>query len=323
MPASEDRIASARCDALSALLARAALVKYRGQTRARADDRIVQGVGPATKFSRDECQIGQQQPRRQSRRGIPVRAAKDVCESADPREQELELHVRALRWTLLAGQWQTDAFEADREIIGWRHGVRHQAILRCFGETVGLAGHGRFTCMKAVLKRLIAAFGLAPARHVARLADEASKAAHRARKTEERLTKVRTDADGWKRRHEGAVATLAEWKQAAADAEMRAKRATADLERAVGDGERLQAKIGELRARVHTSGEEIQDLRARLQETRRRTSGAHEQLMAMEVKLDLLEAAIRILDTRTRAGAEPAPAETPVARSAPPARVQP
>jgi hypothetical protein len=41
-------------------------------------------------------------------------------------------------------------------------------------------------------------------------------------------------------------------------------------------------------------------MRSRLENAHRATDSANEQLMAMEVKLDLIESAIQVLDTRTR-----------------------
>jgi hypothetical protein len=70
---------------------------------------------------------------------------------------------------------------------------------------------------------------------------------------------------------------------------------------------REQLRTEEWKARSEKLTADAQDLRARLQNSRakleeagRAAATAHEHLMAMEVKLDLLEAAIRVLDLRTR-----------------------
>ena len=64
------------------------------------------------------------------------------------------------------------------------------------------------------------------------------------------------------------------------------------------DAEKLAADAQDLRTR-------LQNARARLEEAERSAATAHEHLMAMEVKLDLLEAAAQVLDLRTRDEAVP------------------
>jgi hypothetical protein len=51
--------------------------------------------------------------------------------------------------------------------------------------------------------------------------------------------------------------------------------------------------------------EEVQSLRARLAEAERELMVAREHLMAIEVKLDILEGAANVLDVRTRAAIAP------------------
>jgi chromosome segregation ATPase len=174
--------------------------------------------------------------------------------------------------------------------------------------------------MKSALKQFLAAFGLAPASHVDRLQREAREHGSRVAQLEERLAQARTDADGWKRRQTETAEAVAGWKQSAAraDAEVERLRAaserlTADLERAAHDLKREQARTEEWKERADKMAADAQDLRTRLQNARARldeaeraAATAHELLMAMEVKLDLLEAAAQVLDLRTREQAIPA-----------------
>jgi chromosome segregation ATPase len=173
--------------------------------------------------------------------------------------------------------------------------------------------------MKSAIKGLLSAVGLAPAAQAERLTKEARELAARVAQLEERLAQARADADSWKRRHTETADALTGWKQAAAkgDAETERIRAAsdrlaADVERAAADVKREQARTEEWRARAEKIAADAQDLRVRLQNSRaklddaeRAAATAHEHLMAMEVKLDLLEAAAQVLDLRTRDQAVP------------------
>jgi chromosome segregation ATPase len=67
--------------------------------------------------------------------------------------------------------------------------------------------------------------------------------------------------------------------------------------------EKLRGEVDKFReqlARARTSHEELTVLKARLVEAERELSLAREHLMAIEVKLDILEGAANVLDTRTR-----------------------
>jgi chromosome segregation ATPase len=168
--------------------------------------------------------------------------------------------------------------------------------------------------MKRAILAVLNAFGLASAGHVSQLTAEASDAAGRIRQLEERLAQVRVDVDTWKRRQEEAVEAAAGWKKAAAAADADTERARADaerlkseLQRAVADARREQANAADWKSRSEKMTGECDDLRGRLEKARTRlaeaersATTAHEHLMAMEVKLDLIEAALHVLDLRSR-----------------------
>jgi chromosome segregation ATPase len=168
--------------------------------------------------------------------------------------------------------------------------------------------------MKSAIKGLLSAFGLAPAAQVHALAKETQDLRARTAQLEERLSQARADADGWKRRQTDSAEALAGWKQAAAKADAETERLrnvsdrlTSDVERMAADVKREQARTEEWKGRAEKLAADAQDLRVRLQNSRARleeaeraAATAHEHLMAMEVKLDLLEAAAQVLDLRTR-----------------------
>jgi len=173
--------------------------------------------------------------------------------------------------------------------------------------------------MKGAITGFLSAFGLAPAGHADLLMKETRDLAAKVAQLEERLAQARADADSWKRRHGETADALAGWKQSAARADAETERGRAagdrlasDVERAAADVKREQARTEEWKARAEKLAADAQDLRARLQGSRakledaeRAAATAHEHLMAMEVKLDLLEAAAQVLDLRTRDQAVP------------------
>lgn len=161
--------------------------------------------------------------------------------------------------------------------------------------------------MKAVIRAVLGAIGLAPAAHVALLHAEHERAKTEKTESDKRLAELRTAAHKWKHRYEDTADAAAGWKQAAAGAKAEAGRARAEIGRLKATlnrehtkteewkrrGEQLFGEAKELKQRLHTTQGE-------LKEALRAVTFAREHLMAMEVKLDLIEAAILILDSRTR-----------------------
>jgi len=151
--------------------------------------------------------------------------------------------------------------------------------------------------MTAAIRKLLGGLGLATA---AQLQHATAQARQAADKADERMAKLRADAESWKTRYEEASKAAAEWKKTAVDAK-------AAVERSSGKLERVQAHVDEWKARAETLTAQVGDLKGRLDETRRVTTVARQHLMATEVKLDLIEAAVQVLDARTREGALPRP----------------
>lgn len=157
--------------------------------------------------------------------------------------------------------------------------------------------------MKAAIKGLLTTIGLAPAGQVETATAQTRQAAEKAKHLEDRLAGTRADLEHWKQRYEECSNTAAEWKSGVARVEANLERTKAHVVRAEAHAEEWKAKAGALAAQV-------QDLRARLGDAHRATTTSREHLMAMEVKLDLIETAINVLDARTR--------EAAVAQTAPP-----
>jgi chromosome segregation ATPase len=124
--------------------------------------------------------------------------------------------------------------------------------------------------VKELVIRLLAAVGLAPAGSVA--------------------AQARLVAD--------AKAGSLAWKTKAAEAMARAKSLDAEVKRQAQLIDRLTASAEKLRQRQ----DEIERLlRVRLVEAEQALGLAREHLMAIDVKLDILEGAANVLDARTRA----------------------
>lgn len=149
--------------------------------------------------------------------------------------------------------------------------------------------------MKTLIHRALAGVGLATAGQLAHATGQARKAAQQA---DERQAKARADLESWKQRYEQAAREAAEFRKTAAQAEAAAERAQKELDRARAQGE-------EWKGRADTLAAQVRELKDRLDETRRVTTVARQHLMATETKLDLIEAAIQVLDARTREGALP------------------
>jgi len=147
--------------------------------------------------------------------------------------------------------------------------------------------------MKTTVKTLLARVGLAPAGQITALTAQVRQADKRVHEIDERLATLRADVESWKQRYETSTASAAEWKQAAATA-------TAKAERAATAADRAEAQVEEWKARAEKLTSQVGALRDKLQQASHATTMAKEHLMATEVKLDLIEAAIQVLDARSR-----------------------
>jgi chromosome segregation ATPase len=151
--------------------------------------------------------------------------------------------------------------------------------------------------MNSLISSVLAPLGLAPAGHARRLKAESERSAEKLRALEGRMTELKADAEGWKRRYEEGSRKLAE--------------AQAAVTRAEAKAGREEARAQELKSRGDALAAEMKEMRARLQDAGRTSGTVREHLMATETKLDLIEAALQVLDARTRAAAAPQHADKP------------
>ena len=105
---------------------------------------------------------------------------------------------------------------------------------------------------------------------------------------------------------EQAKAGSREWKTKTAQSMARVKL----LEGKLKHRERVVQKMEQRVSKMRQRGEAIDTLRARLGEAQRELVIAREHLMAIEVKLDILEGAANVLDARTRATIVKEPSRT-------------
>jgi chromosome segregation ATPase len=123
--------------------------------------------------------------------------------------------------------------------------------------------------MKRLISRLLALFGLVSTRRYEMLVEQVKQA--------------RGAAD--------------QWKAKAAESVARVKALEADINHMTRQAEKSEVSLARLRQRQ----EDADRLRAQLANAERELMVAREHLMAIEVKLDILEGAANVLDIRTRA----------------------
>jgi hypothetical protein len=122
--------------------------------------------------------------------------------------------------------------------------------------------------LRSAIRRGLAVFGLAPAAAVVAMRAHADK----------EVEKARTDARNWKAKAE-------------------------ELHGKARQSDELAARLGKAQRqaeRAEMYRTKLQEARARVERAKKAVAFSREQLLAIEMKLDLVEAAISILDRRTR-----------------------
>jgi chromosome segregation ATPase len=150
--------------------------------------------------------------------------------------------------------------------------------------------------MMSTLKRALAGLGLVPAGQLDRAEEQTRQLTERLRSLEDRIVKLKADTDTWKQRHEEVAVKLRECREQAAQA-------AADAERMRAGAEHAKTKANEWKGRAEALSAEKRDLRARLEDVQRAAITSREYVMATEAKLDVIEAALQVLDSRTREAA--------------------
>ena len=139
------------------------------------------------------------------------------------------------------------------------------------------------------MKQPVRVLGLVRGRSYDALVEQWKKADARASQLTHQLDQARTDSRSWKTKAEEAQSALKKALEAAATAERNWRRA-----------EKMREET-EKRGRLRDDrAAEINALREHLVESEQELTIAREQLMAIEVKLDILEGAANVLDARTR-----------------------
>jgi chromosome segregation ATPase len=154
--------------------------------------------------------------------------------------------------------------------------------------------------VKRLLIRLLNMLGLVTAGRYRVVAGQLRDAESRLKKLTKILETSRSEIKAWKGKTNDAAHRVKALERDAAQREQRAEREQRAIQEQMNKRDRevthLQAQIGRLRK----TNDEIDALLARLAEAERELSVAREHLMAVDVKLDILEGAANVLDTRTR-----------------------
>lgn len=136
--------------------------------------------------------------------------------------------------------------------------------------------------LRSAARRGLAAFGLAPASHVSHLQHRVESAERRAEQGKQAIAEARDAATRWKARAselEEQVRKNARLAERLAKAERELQQVTARDEKHLG---------------------QLKEVRERMERAEKAVALSREHLMATETKLDIVEAAIHVLDTRTR-----------------------
>jgi chromosome segregation ATPase len=137
-----------------------------------------------------------------------------------------------------------------------------------------------------MLTRLLAAAGLVRAPRYAAVVEQLRKVEARAARATQAVEEARVETRDWKAKAGAAEKHLNDAERDAARQSARAEKIKADL------GAQLETERGRLA--------EFQAMRTRLADAERDIAVARDHLMAVEVKLDILEGAANVLDARTR-----------------------
>ena len=120
--------------------------------------------------------------------------------------------------------------------------------------------------------------------------EQQKKAEGRAKKLAQQVEEVRADSRSWKAKADQAHDQLREAQIAAAAAVKEAQRA-----------EKMRAEAEKRLTQESQRTIDLETLQTKLADSERELVIAREQLMSIEVKLDILEGAANVLDSRTRA----------------------
>lgn len=156
--------------------------------------------------------------------------------------------------------------------------------------------------MKAMMRKAAHAaarrVGLAPRSRVDELADSVQRGQTKIAELKKALEEARAEIRRWKTKAEEAARTAA----------ASAKDESGKLAKRY---EKVEEELARIREREEKHRARIADLHERAETAQRALRIAREQLMAIEVKLDMVEGALTVLDGRTRAALAASDRQTP------------
>jgi hypothetical protein len=148
-----------------------------------------------------------------------------------------------------------------------------------------------------VIRRILRALGLVSAGAHAAVVERLRKAEGRALKLAQQLGEARSEARGWKTK---ANETHQELRGAQAKSSEALRKAREEIVEARQAAKRAEARQAEAERRAQRAVD-LETAQKTLADSEHALTLAREQLMAIEVKLDILEGAANVLDSRTRA----------------------
>ncbi|MEW5984315.1 MAG: hypothetical protein AB1806_18335 [Acidobacteriota bacterium] len=154
--------------------------------------------------------------------------------------------------------------------------------------------------LRSLMTRALAAIGLASAGTVRVLRERLDAAETRADALSTQVATVKAEAQSVKSRVEELKAQLAAARTEAQASKSRADEVARELAALQSDLSRSRAQVQELTAKIATWRTKGDRIKVKLARAERAVQVANEHLMSTETKLDLVEAAITVLDTRTR-----------------------
>jgi len=139
------------------------------------------------------------------------------------------------------------------------------------------------------MRRPFRILGLVRGRSYDALEEQQKKAETRAERLAEQLEAAKANSRLWKAKAEEATGAL-----------KTAKEDTETAQKQWRHAEKLREEADKRRQLEHERTADLALLRQRLEDSERELIVAREQIMAFEVKLDILEGAANVLDDRTR-----------------------
>jgi chromosome segregation ATPase len=155
--------------------------------------------------------------------------------------------------------------------------------------------------MKRLILRLLRVFSLVPLAHLTHTEERLGEAEERARDQRKKIERLSQSVAAEQARIEtvraDALAATTALKEAIEARQVEHGRATTLLKRERDDA---RADAEQWKTRARETHDTLRQVKAKIAAAERAEAQLHDTLMATEVKLDLIEAAVNVLDQRTR-----------------------